>query len=134
MVRSSFPYLERAYKRLRHQLRNATIRGTVSETGRTARQSSARVLSSIIYKLAQIHFSTPWRIVARPDIFAQATLSRLGERCSPKRERVGAQGVSLQLQPGEEWARSGEEGSPKRACEKPLRGSVAISPKRGPVA
>jgi len=67
------------------------------------------------------------RIVAKPDVFAQATLSRLGETCrnrsklafelsfkqralvlsevlsrsgergSPKRERVGAWGTSLQL-------------------------------------
>jgi len=47
--------------------------------------------------------------------------------------------VSLQLQPrlgtsplGEEWARSGEEGSPKRASGKPLKASVVISLKRGP--
>ncbi|QCE10963.1 hypothetical protein DEO72_LG10g2196 [Vigna unguiculata] len=32
---------------------------------------------------------------------------------------------------GEGWSRSGEEGSPQRACEKPPRAFVVISPKRG---
>ncbi|QCD94796.1 hypothetical protein DEO72_LG5g2884 [Vigna unguiculata] len=33
--------------------------------------------------------------------------------------------------PGEGWPHSGEEGSPKRVCEKPPRASIAISHKRG---
>jgi len=108
---------------------------------------------------------------AIPVILAQATLSRLGEtrrgqtpararalaqaeglglseipsrsseRRSPKRERVGAQGVSLQCSLSEGphfWARGGlaqaREDSPKRVREKPPIVSVVISPKREPVA
>ena len=71
-------------------------------------------------------------------------LSRSGERRSPKRERVGAQGVSLQCSLSEGpnlWARSGvaqaREDSPKRVRENlpgPLsrsRLSEGMSLKRG---
>jgi len=40
---TSFPYLERAYMGSRHQLRSATVRGAVSETGRTAGQRKNKV-------------------------------------------------------------------------------------------
>jgi len=39
----SFPYLERAYTRPQHQLRSATVREAVSETGRTAGQWKNKV-------------------------------------------------------------------------------------------
>ena len=43
-AKSSFPYLERAYTRPRHQLRSATVREVVSKNGRTAGQRKNKVI------------------------------------------------------------------------------------------
>ncbi|QCD96795.1 hypothetical protein DEO72_LG6g1505 [Vigna unguiculata] len=70
------------------------------------------------------------RIVAKPDVFAQATLSRLGETCRNRSklafELSFKQRALVLSEPrrgtsplGKGWPRSSEEGSPKRELASP---------------
>ncbi|QCE10426.1 hypothetical protein DEO72_LG10g1656 [Vigna unguiculata] len=65
--------------------------------------------------MSSISFLAPWRTVARPDVFAQATMSRLGETCR-NRYKLALE-LSLRRRAfvlSEVLSRSGERSSPKR--------------------